>query len=94
MQDLQVGFTAAMTELSKIQDEDRELHEKLDNSKKQHEIRMKDVYDLVQKLQVQTFKWLAQVQNGKAYWYIYNNGINIDKVFRIQSSTFKFIRYL
>ena len=52
MQDLQVGFTAAMTELSKIQDEDRELHEKLDNSKKQHEIQMKDVYDLVQKLQV------------------------------------------
>lgn len=52
MQDLQVGFSAAMNELSNIQDEDKILHEKMNSSKREHDTQMSDIVDLVQSLKV------------------------------------------
>ena len=54
VQDLQVGFTAAMTELSNIQDEDKKLYDKLSDSKQEQEVQMRDVLQLVQTLKVCT----------------------------------------
>ncbi|XP_067942127.1 rho guanine nucleotide exchange factor 33-like isoform X2 [Watersipora subatra] len=53
VQDLQVGFTAAMTELSNIQDEDKKLYDKLNDSKQEQEVQMKDILQLVQALKEQ-----------------------------------------
>ena len=55
VQDLQVGFTAAMTELSNIQDEDKKLYDKLSDSKQEQEVQMRDVLQLVQTLKVCTY---------------------------------------
>lgn len=52
MQDLQVGFTAAMSELSKIQDEDQQLHQKLETSKRQQDTQIGDILEIVQALKV------------------------------------------
>lgn len=52
VQDLQVGFTEAMTELSNIQDEDKRLHDKIDNSQSEQEVKMKDIVELVHTLKV------------------------------------------
>ena len=52
MQDLQVGFSAAMDELSKIQDEDRELQDKLESSNKHHDDQLAEILQTVQALKV------------------------------------------